>query len=143
MSATKAATRRELRVWQAWETFAESVVSRVNHELGTDAGLSSAEFRVLSTLDELGAGELRQRELAVAIGWDKSRISHQLTRMHERKLIERSKSPEAGSRVRILPAGRAALGRARVVHARAVRRHFIERLTPEQLETIGAIAERP
>jgi DNA-binding MarR family transcriptional regulator len=114
----------------------EAVLSQVGHDVTEATGLSSADYGVLSRLIDLGNGQLRQRELAFAMGWDKSRISHQLTRMQGRSLLTRSKTAEDGSQVVITPAGRKALDRARPVHALAVRRHLIERLTSEQAAAI-------
>jgi DNA-binding MarR family transcriptional regulator len=114
----------------------EAVLSQVGHDVTEATGLSAADYSVLSRLVDLGNGQLRQRELAFAMGWDKSRISHQLTRMQGRSLLTRSKTPEGGSQVVITPAGRKALDRARPVHALAVRRHLIERLTSEQAAAI-------
>ncbi len=139
--STKPLTPRELRLWHAWERFSETVFSQVGHDVAEATGLSAADYGVLSRLIDLGNGQLRQRELAIAMGWDKSRISHQLTRMQARNLLTRSKTPEGGSRVVISPAGRKAVDRARPVHAVAVRRHLTERLTSEQAAAILALAE--
>ena len=114
----------------------ETVLSQVGHDVTEATGLSAADYGVLSRLIDLGSGQLRQRELAFAMGWDKSRISHQLTRMQGRSLLTRSKTVEDGSQVVITPAGRKALDRARPVHALAVRRHLISRLTSEQAAAI-------
>jgi DNA-binding MarR family transcriptional regulator len=140
VTPSKPLTTRELRLWHAWESFSEAVISRVGHDVTQATGLSAADYGVLSRLIDLGNGQLRQRELAVAMGWDKSRISHQLTRMQGRKLLTRSKTAENGSRVAISPAGRKAVDRARPVHALAVRRHLIERLTSEQAAAILGLA---
>ena len=136
MTLPKPLTQRELRLWHAWERFSETVLSQVGHDVTEATGLSAADYGVLSRLVDLGNGQLRQRELALAMGWDKSRISHQLTRMQGRKLLTRSKTPEEGSRVVITAAGRRAIDRARPVHALAVRRHLIERLTSDQASVI-------
>ena len=140
MAASKSLTARELRLWHAWERVSESVLSQVGHDVTEATGLSAADFGVLSRLADLGGGQLRQRELALALGWDKSRISHQLTRMQGRNLLTRSKTAENASRVAITPAGRKVLEHARPVHALAVRRYLIERLTAEQAAAILGLA---
>jgi DNA-binding MarR family transcriptional regulator len=60
--------------------------------------------------------------------------------MQERNLLTRSKTEGEGSQVVISRAGREALAQARPIHAQAVRRHLIERLTTEQAATILALA---
>ena len=140
MARTTALTSQEVRLWQAWLKISEAVISQVARDVAEASGLSAADYGILERLVEVGNGRLRQRELAVALNWDKSRISHQLTRMQERNLLTRSKTAEAGSQVAITRLGRDALERARPIHARAVRRHLIERLTPEHAATILTLA---
>jgi DNA-binding MarR family transcriptional regulator len=140
MARSKNLTSEELRLWHAWLYVGEAVTSRVARDVAEASGLSAADFSILASLAERGDGRLRQRELALALNWDKSRISHQLTRMQERKLLTRSKTAQDGSQVAITALGRDALERARPIHARAVRRHLIERLTPEQIATLLALA---
>jgi len=135
----KPLTPREIRVWNAWELFTEGVSSRISREVAEATGLSAADYRILSCLVDRGHGQLRQRELATALAWDKSRISHQLTRMQERDLLKRTKTAERGSNVVVTTAGRTALESARPVHAHSVRRYLIERLTPAQVGAILAI----
>jgi DNA-binding MarR family transcriptional regulator len=135
----KPLTPREIRLWNAWELFTEAVSSRISREVAEATGLSAADYRVLSCLVDRGGGQLRQRELATALAWDKSRISHQLTRMQERNLLKRTKTAERGSNVAITTAGRTALESARPIHAHSVRRYLIERLTPAQVAAILAI----
>ena len=140
MARVKALTSQEVRLWQAWLKISEAVTSQVARDVAEASGLSAADYGILARLIEIGNGRLRQRELATALNWDKSRISHQLTRMQERKLLTRSKTTQDGSQVAITRLGRDALARARPIHAQAVRRHLIERLTPEQAATILILA---
>ena len=140
MAHSKNLTDREARLWHAWLQISEAVTSRVARDVAEASGLSAAEYGILVRLLEIGDGRLRQRELAAALNWDKSRISHQLTRMQERNLVTRTKTTQDGSQVAITRLGRDALEQARPIHAQAVRRHLIERLTPEQAATILSLA---
>src|SRR5215469_12756379 len=80
---------QELRVWHAFRLMGEDVLSRVGRDIAEATGLSGSEFGVLSRLAAIGNGEMRQQDLARVMTWDKSRLSHQLTRMQRRRLIER------------------------------------------------------
>ena len=140
MPRAKALTTEEDRLWQAWLLVSEQVIARVARDVAGASGLSASEYVVLARLMDTGEGRLRQRELAIALNWDKSRISHQLTRMHERRLLTRSKTVAEGSQVAITRLGREALEQARPIHAQAVRRHLIERLTPDQAASILTLA---
>ncbi len=121
-------TKGEIEIWHAWKRAAEAVLSRVGRDIAEGTGLSGADYGVLSRLVDLGEGELRQQALADAMGWDKSRLSHHLTRMEERELVVRKKGAGATVRITITTAGKRALRSARPVHARAVRSAFIERI---------------
>lgn len=55
----------------------------------SSGGLSHPSFNSASRLADLGSGELRQQDLAESVRWDKSRLSHQLTRMEGRGLTTR------------------------------------------------------
>jgi DNA-binding MarR family transcriptional regulator len=140
MARSKDLSARELHVWHAWLQISEAVIAQVGRDVAEASGLSTADYGILERLMRIGGGRLRQRELAVALNWDKSRISHQLSRMQERNLLTRTKTAEAGSQIAITRLGRDVLERARPIHAQAVRRHLIERLTPEQAAAILALA---
>jgi DNA-binding MarR family transcriptional regulator len=136
MARSTALDAHELRLWQTWENVSQTVLSRVARDVSEASGLSAADYGILARLSAAENGRLRQRELALALNWDKSRISHQLTRMQERKLLVRSKTVQDGSQVVISRLGRAALARAQPIHAQAVRRNLLERLTAEQAAAI-------
>ena len=139
MSA-KLLSPHELRVWHAFKLMGEDVMERVGRDIAQATGLSGPDFGVLSRLADLGKGEMRQQTLARSIGWDKSRLSHHLTRMRERKLIERRDAGERVVLVVLTKHGRAKLDAARPVHAESVRRNLLSRLSPEQIETIVRVS---
>lgn len=136
----KSLSPQELRVWQAFKHMREDVFDRVARDITAETGLSVPEFSVLSRLDDAPGRKLRQQALGESIGWDKSRVSHQLTRMEQRGLVERREAEERGVVVGITKLGRQRIAAARPIHATAVRRHLIERLTAKQRETILEIA---
>src|ERR1700761_8013598 len=79
----------EWALWDTWMRAQRLLVRELDRSLQRDCGISKAEFSVLRTLDG-AAGELRVGELAESLGWEKSRVAHQLTRMEKRGLVERS-----------------------------------------------------
>jgi len=113
----------------------EDVLGRVGRDITRATGLSGPEYGVLSRLAAIGKGEMRQQELARIMAWDKSRLSHQLTRMQERALIERRHADEKTVLVAITRLGREKLDAARPIHAASVRRNLLSRLTQEQIDT--------
>ena len=122
---------QELRVWHAFKVMGEEVLARVGRDLAVSAGLSGPEFGVLSRLASIGKGEMRQQDLARSMGWDKSRLSHQLTRMQERKLVERCEAEKRVVLVVLTKQGREKLEAARPIHAESVRRNLLGRLSAE------------
>jgi DNA-binding MarR family transcriptional regulator len=130
---------QELRVWQAFRLMGEDVLSRIGRDLAGATGLSGPEFGVLSRL-AVDKGEIRQQALAECLGWDKSRLSHQLTRMEERGLIKRRGLDKRLVLVQLTALGRKTLEAARPVHAESVRRNLLSRLTAEQIATIVRVS---
>jgi DNA-binding MarR family transcriptional regulator len=120
----------ESSLWFAWKRASELVRAAVIEEVTAATGLSDPDLGILLRLDVAG-GSLRQSEIASALGWDRTRLSHQLTRMEDRGLLARRRT-SSGVWVDISDVGEKAASSARPVHAAAVRRHLIEPLTPGQ-----------
>jgi DNA-binding MarR family transcriptional regulator len=86
---------------------------------------------------------LRAFELSRRLGWEKSRLSHHIARMEARGLVGREPcdTDHRGAFVVLTPTGRAAIEVAAPGHVEGVRRHFIDLLTPEQLEVLADITD--
>lgn len=138
--STRLLSPHELRVWHAFLLMGEDVLGRVGRDIAQATGLSGPEFGVLSRLVALGKGEMRQQALARVLTWDKSRLSHQLTRMQQRRLIERRHAVGNTVLVVVTKLGRKRLQAARPIHADSVRRNLLSRLTPEQIDTIVRVS---
>jgi DNA-binding MarR family transcriptional regulator len=134
-------TDDEMRLWHAWKRAAETVRARIADEISTATGLSDPDFGILTRLVELGDGTLRQNELAASMGWHRSRLSHQLTRMEQRGLLSRRPAGD-GVEVRVTPSGRDAATTARPIHAAAVRRYLSGLLPADQLHRFTTVFER-
>jgi DNA-binding MarR family transcriptional regulator len=137
---TKLLSPHELRVWHAFIFMNEDVLGRVGRDIAQATELSGSEFGVLSRLAALSKGEIRQQALASLMSWDKSRLSHQLTRMQERKLIERRHIDGKTVLVVLTKLGREKLDAARPIHAASVRQNLLSRLTQEQIDTIVRVS---
>ena len=137
--STRLLSPAEFCVWHAFKLMGEDVMARVGRDIVDATGLSGPEFGVLSRL-ESWKGEMRQQALAQSMAWDKSRLSHQLTRMQERKLIERREADKRAVLIVLTSHGREKLKAARPVHARSVRQNLLARLSKEQIETLVRIS---
>jgi DNA-binding MarR family transcriptional regulator len=140
--STRLLSPHELRVWHAFLLMGEDVLGRVGRDIAQATGLSGPEFGVLSRLAALGKGEMRQQALARGMSWDKSRLSHQLTRMQKRGLIERRHADGNTVLVVLTKLGKERLETASPVHADSVRRNLLSRLTQEQIDTIVRVSNR-
>ncbi|MFC4620409.1 MarR family winged helix-turn-helix transcriptional regulator [Camelliibacillus cellulosilyticus] len=133
----------EMRIWHMWKGAFQTIFGRVIKDMSEHTGLSEGDFGVLDRLDLLGNGSLRQQELAESMNWDKSRLSHHLTRMEKRGLVKRKPLDTVrGVQVIITLAGQSALDDARPVVSRAIRKHFFDQLTDQDKESIIRLAER-
>ena len=115
-------------------------MERVGRDITVGSGLSGPDFGVLSRLADLGKGEMRQQALAQSLGWEKGRLSHHLTRMQNRQLVERREVEARVVLIVLTKEGRAKLDAARPVHAESVRRNLLSRLSKQQVETIVRVS---
>jgi DNA-binding MarR family transcriptional regulator len=95
------------------------------------------------SLSEAADSQMRLVDLAQQMLWSKSRLGHHLDRMAARGLVQRRRHPD-NSRAAIIALtdlGRSTIERAAPHHVESVRRHLIDLLTEEQLDTLGDIAE--
>jgi len=131
---------REQTAWRAFYELQEVLRGRIEHHLQADSGLSHADYTVLAVLSEADSRRLRAIELGQRLGWEKSRLHHQLTRMCTRGLVRRSSGEGRAVNVTITPAGLSALETAVPFHRQHVRHLVLDRISPEQLDELGTIS---
>jgi DNA-binding MarR family transcriptional regulator len=133
---------REQHAWRAYLEMTAKLTAQLNREMQQQCGISIADYSVLVQLSEHVDARMRVLELARALGWEKSRLSHQLTRMQQRGLIERSNcsNDRRGSFIRLTESGREAVVTAAPRHVDSVRRYVFDELTAEQVEALGRIS---
>ena len=128
-------TPAEEQLWRRWLALNRLVPAVLHHDLQTDSGLSLADFEVLVQLTDTELGQLRVSDLAQALQWERSRVSHQVTRMERRGLVERVNCTHDArvAYVVITDQGREAIEKAAPSHLRTVRRLVFDVLTPSEL----------
>lgn len=134
---------REDHAWRSFLTMQAVLRRVVGKELQEATGLSEADYAVLVHLSEAPEGRLRPFELGIATDWEKSRLSHHLTRMERRGLVERQICPSdsRGALVALTSTGRTAIERAAPFHVEQVRRLFLSAMSDEQLGALGTICD--
>lgn len=133
--------------WALWRDFSamRSTVERaLEQRVQRDASISVADFDVLRGLSEAEGGRLRAGALAEALGWEKSRISHQVRRMADRRLLERAGCPSdgRGTWVVLADAGCEALAAASCGYAEVLREALFDRLQADERRTLRRMTDR-
>ena len=134
---------REERAWRALQFMQMRLEGALTRQLATDSGLSYPDYLVLVALTDRPEGQMRPFELGGVLGWEKSRLSHHVNRMAGRGLVTKKKCGDdgRGAFIAVTARGRREIQAAAAGHVAAVRRLFVDRLTPEQLDVVGDAAE--
>ena len=115
---------------------------QIARDLARDSDLSESDYDVLSTLTE--GPSWRATALADRLLWSTSRLAHHVGRMERRGLVAKGTCGDdgRGATVSLTPAGRQVLEDAAPLHVTSVRRHFIDLLTPEEIDQLAAITAK-
>ena len=134
-------TEEEQQAWRGLLRMTSQLNARMNRQLQDDYGISLPDYDVLVVLSEAPAGRLRVFEIADALAWEQSRVSHQLARMQRRGLVAREEcaTDARGAFVVLTEAGRAAIERAAPAHVETVRQLVFDGLSPGQLAALTAV----
>ena len=126
----------EQRVWRNYLTMTARLQSAMSRQLQADCGLSLADYDVLVAVHEQRG--CRIAELGERLGWEQSRLSHQLSRMRTRGLVVRSGAADdrRAATVDLTDDGRAALTSAAPGHAELVRNVVFEGASAAQLRAL-------
>jgi DNA-binding MarR family transcriptional regulator len=120
----------------AWRSFVQMVHTLERHlaqHLQREFGLSESDFEILVNLSESPSRRMRAFELGEATQWEKSRMSHHLSRMEKRGLIRREASDARYPDIVLAEAGWQAIKACAPAHAERVRTLFIDILGPGRL----------
>ena len=134
----------QAETWFAYMRVVLRMDYEVNRELQLDAGISHQDFHILNALSDSPGQRLRLSDLAIRIGWERSRVSHQVLRMAGRGLVDRRPSAtDARATDAVLTAGgRAALRRALPGHLALIQKMFFDGLDPELLGPLRRALEQ-
>jgi len=123
-------------VWRNYLTMTARLQSAMSRQLQADCGLSLADYDVLVALEEKRG--CRIAELGERLGWEQSRLSHQLNRMRARGLVARTGAADdrRAATVDLTDDGREALTSAAPGHAELVRNVVFEGASDAQLRAL-------
>jgi len=135
--------RRQLRAWIRLVGLLELLPGVLDVQLRRDADLTHFEYYVLAMLSEALGRTLRMTELARQTNATLPRLSHVVSRLEDRSLIERFPCPEdrRATNARLTEAGWLKVQEAAPGHVANVRHHVIDVLTDEQVGQLLDIGE--
>jgi DNA-binding MarR family transcriptional regulator len=135
-------TADERAAWVRLAAVVELLPGRLDGQLRRDADLSHYEYWVLSMLSEAPGRTLRMTALALRTNATLPRLSHVLSRLEARGLVERFPCPtdKRATNATLTDAGWKAVVAAAPGHVEAVRAYVIDALSPEQVAQLAAIA---
>jgi DNA-binding MarR family transcriptional regulator len=127
----------EQQAWRATVQLAMLLIRQLDRDLSVH-GLTGHDYEILVVLSEAPENRMRMTDLADATSQSRSRLSHQISRMEARGLVRRDdcEGDKRGTFAVLTREGKATIERVAPDHVESVRRHFIDRLTPGQLEEI-------
>jgi DNA-binding MarR family transcriptional regulator len=121
-------TQDDWAVWDAFYVMRRRLDRALEVQLHEGSGVSAPEYEILAGLGRSPDRRLRVRDIGEQIGWEKSRVSHQLTRMEKRGLVRRSDcdSDARGTWVELTADGRRAMLESSRGHNEAIKKYFVD-----------------
>lgn len=137
-------TAAEERAWRGYRRMRTLLDLQLARDMMADSGLSEPDYDVLSTLSEAEGGRWRAGELAQRLSWSTSRLTHHTLRMEQRGLVRRTPVAEdgRGAVLSLTRRGWTTLRAAAPPHVRSVREHFIDLLSPAEIDALENITRK-
>jgi len=136
-------TEDERAAWLRLIAVVELLPGVLDAQLRRDAGLTHFEYFVVAMLSEAPERTLRMTALAQRTNATLPRLSHVVSRLEDRGLVERFPCPEdrRATNARLTSAGWDAVVAAAPGHVAAVRHHVLEPLSRTQVEQLRRIGD--
>ena len=131
------------KAWRAFHKIGTSLLPHLGRQITNHSGISGAEYVVLVALSELSVPSVNLNRLANGLGWEISRMSHQVSRMDDAGLVKKTKNLE-DSRcfdVSITAKGRKIAKAAIPLQSIEINHCFSEVLTQAQMKSLIEISE--
>jgi DNA-binding MarR family transcriptional regulator len=136
-------TPEEQRAWRAYRDLSLMLEDTLDQQLRHEADCSHLHYSVMVFLSEAPERRLRMTDLAEHLKIARTRLSYTIGRMEERGWVRREAAPRDGrTQLAVLtPEGLKTLEQAAPGHVATVRAAVFDRLTPEQVNTLGDVCE--
>lgn len=144
MAEPAALSPAELELWRSFYSMRRTLDRALDLQLQRDSNVSASEWEVLMAVDQSAERRLRIKDIATAIGWEKSRVSHLVSRMEKRDLVMRveCETDARGSWIGLTTAGRRAIFGALRGHLDVLHRYFFDVLGDGDADALLGLSER-
>lgn len=131
-------TDDEQASWRAYLQASRALEFVLDAEL-QQAGMSLAEYELLSMLSEAPDHVLRMSKLADITVQSRSRVTHSATRLERRGWVERRKAADDGRGIELFltEQGWDAVQSAARVHVAGVQEHLVQQMDPQLFGALG------
>jgi DNA-binding MarR family transcriptional regulator len=140
--AQKGMKELDSNAWRAFHKIGNSLLPHLSRQITSHSGITGAEYVVLVALSELITPSVNLNRLALSLGWETSRMSHQLSRMEENGLVKKARNVE-DSRcfdVSITAKGRKIAESAIPLQSKEINHCFSDVLSKEQMISLIEIS---
>jgi DNA-binding MarR family transcriptional regulator len=129
--------------WRAFLRAHAQVVRRLERELAEEQGMALTDYDVLVQLAGADQRRLRMSELADRLLLSRSGVTRLVDRLVADGLVERVSCDDdrRGQWAALTDAGLRRLRAATPTHLRGVNEHFLDRLTPDELASLGQMLD--
>ncbi|RPK82108.1 transcriptional repressor MprA [Streptomyces sp. ADI98-10] len=140
-SAPRWLTDEEQHAWRAYLHATTLLEDHLDRQLQRDAGMPHIYYGLLVQLSQAPRRRMRMTELARNAKITRSRLSHAIARLEKNGWVRREDCPsdKRGQNAVLTEDGHAMLRRSAPGHVEAVRQAMFDRLTPEQVSSLGEI----
>ena len=134
---------QEMRTWRSLLRLMQTVELALDRQLERDSRMSHASYAILAILSGAPEHTLRMGDLATALGWSQSRLSHAVARLERADWVRRLPCPtdKRSNLARLTEAGRRTLADAAPGHVTTARRLVFDGLTGAQLRTLTELCD--
>ncbi len=143
-TGTMLLSKRELAAWRGLLRVHAALARELDAELVAAHGLPLSSYEVLLTVADAPGERMRMSEIADSVLLSRSGVTRLVDRLERDGLVERipCEDDARGQYAVLTPRGREAFDAARRTHLTGVRRRFIERFEPAELQGLAGYWER-
>ena len=141
--AQKGMKELDSQAWRAFHKIGTRLLPHLSRQITSHSGISSAEYIVLVALSEIPVSNMSLNRLARGLGWEISRMSHQITRMEDGGLVKKTSSTTDSRSfdVSITTKGRKIAESAISLQSKEINHCFSDVLTQEQMKALIEISD--